>query len=154
MEKTVDWYLKGVVLYKLLTVVPPHYDDDKEMLFKNIKHNKLTFPSSTRYPSRLPVKISSPSFQRKTPTRDSENTKVFQEIKSQALFKNVDWLLIESRELDQPDGSETSPRVHKAPAKAYLHDMAMSIIEKQPYVLIDHPGFIEGWELDLTRNFF
>ena len=28
-RKAVDWYLIGVVLYEILTGMPPYYDDDK-----------------------------------------------------------------------------------------------------------------------------
>jgi serine/threonine protein kinase len=48
------------------------------------------------------------------------------EIKSHPFFKGVDWQRVQT--------NQTEP-----PAKAYLSDMAMSIIEKQPFMLKDHP---------------
>jgi len=41
--KTVDWYLMGVVLYEMLTGLPPYYADDKEVLFSNIVTNAFEF---------------------------------------------------------------------------------------------------------------
>ena len=34
--KAVDWYLIGVLLYEMVTGLPPYYADDKNELFKNI----------------------------------------------------------------------------------------------------------------------
>jgi len=34
--KSVDWYLFGVLIYEMLTGIPPYYDNDREVLFFNI----------------------------------------------------------------------------------------------------------------------
>ena len=39
--KAVDWYLLGVLLYEMITGMPPYYADDKSQLFKNIVDDKL-----------------------------------------------------------------------------------------------------------------
>lgn len=39
--KAVDWYLLGVILFEMVTGLPPYYADDKDQLFKNILKDTL-----------------------------------------------------------------------------------------------------------------
>jgi len=72
------------------------------------------------------------------------------DIKAHAFFDGVDWRKIEQKKYRQPE--------------AYLAEMALSIIRKDPYALRDHPrtkgrpsrpgdlNHLDDWELDLVRE--
>ena len=44
-NRPLDWYVFGTVIYELLTQKIPFYDDDREVMFKNVVENQLEFPS-------------------------------------------------------------------------------------------------------------
>ena len=44
--KSVDWYLVGVLLYEMMVGIPPYYDNDRDVLFKNIVSKRLHIPST------------------------------------------------------------------------------------------------------------
>ncbi|CAG8020783.1 unnamed protein product [Penicillium olsonii] len=86
--KTVDWWTLGVLLYEMLTGLPPFYDENVNEMYRKILQEPLTFPSSdivppaardllTRLLDRDPVR------------RLGANGAA--EIKSHHFFANIDW---------------------------------------------------------------
>jgi len=37
----VDWYLLGVLIYEMLTGLPPYFNSEKDKMISNIKSGKL-----------------------------------------------------------------------------------------------------------------
>jgi serine/threonine protein kinase len=89
--KAVDWYLIGVVLFELITGMPPFYDDDKETLFKNIKNNKIEFPPSDEIRISSVCKDLLTRLLNKDPQQRLGGENGFTEIKSHPFFKDVNW---------------------------------------------------------------
>jgi serum/glucocorticoid-regulated kinase 2 len=86
--KTVDWWTLGVLLYEMLTGLPPFYDENTNEMYRKILQEPLTFPNSdivppaardllTRLLDRDPVR------------RLGANGAA--EIKSHHFFANIDW---------------------------------------------------------------
>ena len=43
-NRTVDWYLLGVLIYEMLVGVPPYFSSNREELFENIQKAQLKLP--------------------------------------------------------------------------------------------------------------
>ena len=60
--KAVDWYLLGVIIFEMITGLPPFYADDKEQLFENIVTDELNLSELKQKASKecidLIVKVS------------------------------------------------------------------------------------------------
>lgn len=44
-NRSIDWYLLGELMYEMICGTPPFYDGNKDLLYENILHKKLEFPS-------------------------------------------------------------------------------------------------------------
>jgi len=86
-NRTVDWYLLGVMMYELITGRPPYYNPYKEKLFNNIKTAKLKFKRSI---SKEAKDLISRLMDRNPKTRLGVENDV-EDIKNHIFFENVNW---------------------------------------------------------------
>ncbi|CAD8149358.1 unnamed protein product [Paramecium pentaurelia] len=97
-SRTIDWYLVGVLLYEMIVGMPPYYNQDREMLFENIKKGVLRIPRTMSEEAKDLIRsllVRDPS-QRLGAKADAE------EIKKHVFFKNINWDDIYNRVQDGP----------------------------------------------------
>lgn len=58
-DASIDWYLLGVFMYELLVGLPPYFDNEKEIMFENIKRGPLKLPRTlSKHARDLILKVS------------------------------------------------------------------------------------------------
>ena len=87
--KTVDWYLLGVILYEMLTGLPPYYNDDKNELFQNILSQELDLDHPNLGFSTECKDILIALLQKDPQKRLGKNGA--DEVKSHPFFSKIDW---------------------------------------------------------------
>ncbi len=96
--KSVDWYLFGVLIYEMLTGIPPYYDNDREVLFFNIVNQDLDLPSHISKDCKDLLK----KLLHKNPAKRMGSEKGASEIKNHAWFKNINWKDVFHKKIDPP----------------------------------------------------
>ncbi|KAI0533018.1 serine/threonine-protein kinase gad8 [Xylaria digitata] len=87
-NKTVDWWTLGVLLYEMLTGLPPFYDENTNEMYRKISSEPLHFPSSDVVPPAAKDLLT--KLLNRDPTqRLGANGSV--EIKSHPFFHAIDW---------------------------------------------------------------
>lgn len=84
--KTVDWWTLGVLLYEMLTGLPPFYDENTNEMYKKILHDPLQLPNDMD-PDAKSLLIG--LLDRDPSKRLGANGAA--EIKSHKFFKSIDW---------------------------------------------------------------
>lgn len=86
--KTVDWWTLGVLLYEMLTGLPPFYDENTNIMYRKILQEPLSFPGPEVVPPAARDLLSR-LLERDPQARLGANGAA--EIKSHHFFANIDW---------------------------------------------------------------
>jgi serum/glucocorticoid-regulated kinase 2 len=86
--KTVDWWTLGVLLYEMLTGLPPFYDENTNEMYRKILSEPLHFPSAEIVPPSAKDLLTK-LLNRKPDQRLGANGA--SEIKAHPFFHSIDW---------------------------------------------------------------
>ncbi|KAF9893901.1 hypothetical protein FE257_010071 [Aspergillus nanangensis] len=141
--KTVDWWTLGVLLYEMLTGLPPFYDENTNDMYRKILQEPLTFPSNDIVPPAardLLQRLLDRDPQRRLGANGAA------EIKSHHFFANIDWRKLLQRKyepsfrpsvLDARDtGNFDQEFTQEAPQDSYVDGPVLSQTMQQQF---------EGW---------
>ncbi|KAI8342387.1 kinase-like domain-containing protein [Chlamydoabsidia padenii] len=97
-SKVVDWWTLGVLLYEMMTGLPPFYDENTNEMYRKILQDKLRFPDD--------ISDDAQSLLRGLLTRDPEErlgNNGSADIKSHPFFaKHIDWDLLLQKKVQPP----------------------------------------------------
>lgn len=128
-NKTVDWYLLGVLIYEMLVGMPPYFSSNREELFENIKKAQLKLPRSLSEEAKHLIT----HLLKRDPAKRLGAQNDAADIKTHPWFKDINWDDALQRKL-QP------PAPEKKPLK--LNGMANHKLEEQT---ANMRNYIQGW---------
>ena len=96
-DQTIDWWCVGILLYEMLTGVPPFRHRNTKIMFDYIFHANIIYP---KYISANAKHLISNLLQRNPKKRLGHQGS--QQIKSHAFFKDINWDKLYKKEIRPP----------------------------------------------------
>lgn len=96
-NKTVDWWTLGVLLYEMLTGLPPYYDENTNTMYEKILSEPLQFPGTEIVPPAAKDLLTQ-LLDRRPEYR--LGAKGASEIKAHQFFHSIDWRKLLQRKYD------------------------------------------------------
>ncbi|CAG8565754.1 5562_t:CDS:2 [Acaulospora morrowiae] len=129
--KTVDWWTLGVLLFEMLTGLPPFYDDNTNEMYRKILQDELRFPEEVGSEARSLLT----GLLTRDPNQRLGNNGA-QEIKEHPFFASIDWKKLIQKKVQPPfkpsvksaiDTSNFDPEfTSETPRDSYVNDSQLS----------------------------
>jgi len=138
-NKTIDWYLVGVLFYELLVGIPPFFSKNREEMFNNIKSGPLLIPKN--------LSAEAKDLMKRLLCRNPKNRLGSQfggmEVKSHQFFNGLNWDDVLNRKLVPPE-IEIKEIPEQPDESLYLQCVGNAEEDKK----ITEMNYIEGWSYD------
>lgn len=106
-NKTVDWYLLGVLIYEMLVGSPPYFDNNRKKLFQNILKGELVLPNTLS----MEAKDLIANLLIRNPKKRLGNKNDAYDIKSHPWLKTMDWKKASERKLKPLPAPKKPPKL-------------------------------------------
>lgn len=94
----VDWWSFGIVLYEMLTGLPPWYSQNAQVMRKRVLNKPLAFPSYVSEEARGLLR----GLLHRDPAKRLGSRDGSLEIKRHSFFRSMDWQMVTFREIFPP----------------------------------------------------
>ncbi|KAL1744423.1 putative serine/threonine protein kinase [Schizophyllum fasciatum] len=96
-SKTIDWWTLGVLLYEMMSGLPPFYDENTDAMYQKILNDPLVFGPEISAPAQS---ILSGLLNRDPSKRLGVNGA--EEIKKHPFFESIDWAQLKEKKIHPP----------------------------------------------------
>lgn len=103
----VDWWSLGMLLFEMLTGLPPWYTRDRKKLYERIRSAELVFPPHIGRTARSVVT----ALLNRDPARRLGSQRDVEEIKAHPFFAPIDWRAMEAQRLATPFAPQLASEV-------------------------------------------
>ncbi|KAJ2724955.1 Serine/threonine-protein kinase [Coemansia sp. Benny D115] len=153
--KTVDWWTFGVLLYEMMTGLPPFYDENVNEMYRRILEDELVFPDDMGNRAKSLLR----GLLQRDPRRRLGNNGAA-EIKDQPFFAEINWDYLIGKQYEPPFKPSVASAIDTSnfddefttepPQDSYIPDSNLSETVQEQFVGFTYDG--SGGAMSLAQS--